>query len=191
MAAEKGTPHLDELAEVLSKTMKSTIENNSNVVITGNPDVAQKNISEYEGKMRVSGMDIFNSPTYISLTSFYPSEKDRDTHNSCGAIMVYLKEEGCELFLRAFGYKEPNEDEDDTMKDGCGKFFEMFLKNFIKDLASAGYGQLVNSEIENHKNVVSFMIDFDKKQFEKLELIFSVKEVKTIAVELTMRPKAR
>jgi hypothetical protein len=146
---------------------------------------------EYEGKLRVVGMDIFNQSTYVAIVSFYESEKLRDEHCACGALIQYILKATAENFFKTLGFKNIDEDDQDKMFECSSKVCKMLAEKIRTEFSSFGYSSLSVSEPETYLNSVPFGVDFNPNQFEKIEVVFEIKKEKIFAVDLTMAMKSK
>ncbi|MFA5089033.1 MAG: hypothetical protein WC552_08405 [Candidatus Omnitrophota bacterium] len=182
----KKDSNLDDPIKCVIEVVKAAFEGKSQAEIAEKPVIEKKNLMEYEGKMRVVGMDAFNEPTYIVTVSFYLSAKAQASHLSCGAFVFYLKQAGAEDLLKSLGYREAEEENEPSMLKGCGEFCKTLVQKFIASLREKGYVELLASPPEAYRNSVPFGIDFSLDQFELGRTIFSLKGSKTMVVDITM-----
>ena len=89
------------LADKFAKHLDQFCETELDIVFTKDPQAEEKNIIEYEGKMRVDGMTKFNGPCYISALNVYQSEKDLRQQKTCGVIAMFIKEEFAATLFKA------------------------------------------------------------------------------------------
>ena len=175
----------DVLAEVVDKVFKAATPP---VLFSEKPVIQERDIIEYHGKMRVSGMEIFNGPTYISAVNFYPSAKDQQENKACGAVVMYLEEGNSEILLKALGQKNIDEDDNQAILNSCADGCKIISERFKTELTAKGYGDLFLSAPKNYHNYVPPGIDFSLDQYKKYELNFLIKGRKVLAVDLTMAP---
>ena len=55
----------------------------------GQPVVVEKEIIEYDSRMRVFPLEKFNGPAYVSFVNYYLSGKDLQTNNAVGAFIFF------------------------------------------------------------------------------------------------------
>lgn len=186
MAADKGSD-LQRLATILSEVVEKTFQGaNSTLHFSNKPAIEERDIIEYQGRMRVEGMGIFNGPTYISVVNFYRSPKEQKDRKACGAVVVYLKAEYAEMFLKAAGQKNIIEDDEESALSGCGEVCKTIVDSFKEELKAAGYVELVAAPVQNHHNNVPSGVDFSFDQYKKYEIGFMVKGQRALAVDITM-----
>ncbi len=143
-------------------------------------------IIEFEGKMKVIAMDKFNGPTYVSTTSYYASEINKDKHKAVGALILYLEASHSEKILKAFGHKEAVEEDEEKTLEGCAKFSTMIAESFKSELSSRGYSNLVMSESESYRNEVPIGVDFSYDQSELCEVRFMLNRKEFLVFDITM-----
>lgn len=186
MAAEKESALKNmatKLAGIVEKTFKSATPP---INLAENPLVVERYIIEYEGRMRVSGMEIFNGPTFISAINFYRSSKEQEENKACGAIVIYFEAENTEPFLRALGHKNIDEDDVQTVLNACGAVCKTIAERFKSEM---GFSDLILSAPKSFHNYVPSGIDFSYDQYQKFEISFFIKAQKILAVDLTMSGK--
>lgn len=172
------------LAQVVEKHLKETIPDG----YRDQPVLKKKAIVEYEGKLRASGMELFNGATYISVIKYYPSDKAQEARSVCGTLILYLYRAAAEAFLKTMGYRGADDEDEEKMMTTCGKFCETLAREFQKELGQQGYGDLALSAPSNYLNSVPVGIDFRRDQFDQYEISLLFKGEKALIFEMTMAP---
>lgn len=166
--------------------IESTLAKMSGVVPTDQPQTAQKEIIEYEGRMRVTGMEKFNAPSFISVVNYYLSDADLEKHRAKGAMIIYVDSENAGKLFKSLGFP-PTDDEDDvSMMDCCGELCNLVGGGFKNELANLGYANLVMSSPHNYKNTVLEGVEFSTDQETMHEFCFFYWKRKALVVELTL-----
>ncbi len=152
------------------------------------PTMVRKDILEYNGRMRVSGMEKFNGPTYISFINFYKTTKDMQDHKACGAVILYIEDYSVDKMLKALGFSGFDDEDEKAVADICGQFCSMIGDAFRSDLLSKGFIDLIISPPANYRNIVPAGVEFSFDQYEKHELSFSFWNQKVVVVDFSLCP---
>jgi hypothetical protein len=150
------------------------------------PAILERDIIEYDGRMRLSPMEKFNGPAYAAAAVYYLTEKDRKDNVPVGNFVLFVKGEFVEKILKAQGQAKADIDNDELVLENVGKFCEVLSQNFLKELESNGYPGLLQSPVLNYKNVVPEGVPFDYNLFKKQEIIFSYWSEHSIVIEACM-----
>lgn len=169
-----------------SGVIESVLSKMSGIVPTDQPQSKEMDIIEYEGRMRVGGMEKFNAPSFISVVNFYLSTGDRDRHKAKGALVAYVDFENAGKIFNSLGFAIPDDEEDHSMMEACGKFAELLADSLKKELATLGYQDLVMSVPHNYKNSIIEGVEFSADQKIKYEFSFFYWRRKAIVVEITL-----
>jgi len=187
MTAEQGFD-LEATATLLSDVTEKVVKELAEEGLGDKPQIKKKALIEYEGKLRMAGLELFNESMYISAASFHLSDKDMEGHNACGAVVFYLKKEfGADLF-KYVGIRGFDDESDEEMMSTAEGFYSKVADEFQKELGRKGYASLVRSPFSSHYNNASCGVDFPKKEFEICEITRSFKGNVALIMELTMMP---
>ena len=186
MAAERFD--LKNLAGTLAEIVEKSFQGAFPVNFSDKPAIEVRDIIEYDGRMRVSGMEIFNGPTYISAVNFYRSAKEQAEGKACGAIVIYLKEGQLEALLKGAGFKGVDDEDGQSVMNACAELSKTIAVNFKNELKGKGYSELILSSAKSYQNNVPSGIDFSFDQYQKYEISFSIKGEKSLAADLTLSP---
>ena len=177
--------------QVLTTTMLGVIEpvlsKMTGIVATAEPETKELEIVDYEGRLRVSGVEKFNTASYISVINFYLNEKDKQSHKAAkGAMVLYVESENAGKVFKALGFSVPEDEDDTSMMDACGQFCDLLAQGFKTELNRLGYFDLVLSNPDNYRNSVLEGVEFSPDQKIKFEFSFSYWKHKAIIVEVTL-----
>jgi len=186
--AEDKTAYLQEMAGFLKDVIIKEVEAKNESNVLGEPKITKQVIYEYESRMRVTALEKFNSAGYVAGTGFYKTQKNLESHEASGAIVLYVKEEEIEQTFKWFGHKIAEEEEDQCI-DACGKVGALIAEQFKKSLVAHGYAELVSSPTYSFRNTMPAGIDFSFDQYDKYEILFSVKGSPRLAIDVTMTSK--
>ncbi len=176
------------LTSSLTEIVEKLISEKNAVLPTQPTESVLKDIMEYEGRMRVSGMDKFNSPSLIAVTNLYLNEADKQKNKAKGAVVLFMNTEIADKIFKAVGFTVPYDEDDDSMMKLCGQFAQAVVNAFKDRLSSAGYAALIASEPLVYKNNVSEGVAFSPDQVEKQEISFYYFKTKTILIEVSLAP---
>ena len=169
---------LKSFEEILSKV--------TTMVATTSPETKTQEIVEYDNRMRISGMEKFSAPSYISAVNYYLNQGELEKHHAKGVLIVYVDTENASKLYKGLGFQFPDDEDDNSMLEANAKFCQMIAEKFNSELASAGYGSLVMSAPSNYKNNAIEGVEFSPDQKQKQEYSFFYWKRKTIVVEVSM-----
>ena len=178
--------YLEELAGVLKEVVQKMTARTGKINFTGDPKIERRDIIEYQRRMRVSGLEKFNKPAYVSGVSYFRTSKDQEEHKSCGALVLYIEEEFMETLLKALGHTTIDEDTEEALAKKCGEFCLTLAEQFKNEISSQGYNGLVSSEPVSFRNSIPLGLDFSYDQYDKYEVSFSIKNFRVLVAEVTM-----
>jgi hypothetical protein len=182
-AADQG--YLENLAKALAGVVDKNLKTMIADGYRDQPQLKKRAIIEYEGRLRASGMDVFNSATYISYVCYYLSEKAKATHAAAGTLLLYLKKSQADVILKMVGYRGVDLEDEEGMMKTCGEFCNLLAQDFQKELVAKAFPQLIVTAPENFLNSVPIGIDFSKDQFDQYEIGFSFKGERCLVFELS------
>lgn len=176
--------------QVLHTTIVSVVENAfdkmCHVKFGAAPIILEKDILEYNSRMRVFPMEKFNGPAYVATINFYFSPKDLESENAVGTFVLYVKEEIAEKISRALGHGARDAENEDLLLDNCGEFCNVLASGVKKELVGLNYADLTISAPTKHKNTVPEGVQFDYSLFKRQEITFTFWGQKCIVVEACM-----
>ena len=151
------------------------------------PKIEESEIIEYDGKMRVSGMEKFNASSFVSVVNFYLNQGDMQRQQRPrGALVLFFEAENASKFLKAFGMRFADDEDDKSLMDACGQVCEAVAAEFKAELTRKGYVDLVVSKPHNYKNNVIEGVEYSPDQKTKQTISFFYFKTKTITADLTM-----
>lgn len=187
----KNSGDLDEFyiqALLLSKVVTRLLKKQGDIDLYKKPAIAKHPITEFAGRMRVTGVTKFEYKTYISVVNFYLTDQDKDKNKALGAIIIYICENYIVDLLKKLGYPVVDEDDEDALEDAIGTFCNLIAGNFKAGLTQLGYKELAMSHFLAYQNDILNGIAYDKTQTELYELTFTIKGEKWIVIDYTMGP---
>lgn len=176
--------------QVLNTTLMGCIEEilgkMSGVSPTENPSVRTVDIIEYEGRMRVTGMEKFNAPSYVSVVNYYLNQSDLEKHRAKGAVVVFVDAENAGKLYKALGFAVPDDEDESSMLDACGELCNVLGGSFKNELSNMGFIDMSMSAPHNYKNTVMQGVEYSPDQETKQEFSFYYWKRKAIVVEVTL-----
>lgn len=185
MSAEAQS-ELKNIAESLKSLIDNILISQNDLNYTQDPEITERDIIEYESRMRVRGMEKFNAPCYVAATNFYKTQQDLEAHNALGALIIYVEQENAEKLIKALGYKIKNDDdEDEVLPNYSGEFCKTLGEELIKKIGG-NYSSSVLSEPIIGLNTIAEGVEFNYNQYQMYELTFYLWKVKILSVDITL-----
>ncbi len=172
------------IASAVLGSVEGALSNLPGIIPTDSPKTKELEIEEYEGCMKATGVEKFESSSYLSVINYYLSNSDLEHHKPKGTLILYLGSENAGKFYKALGFKVPEDEDDASMLEACGKFCNSLGESFKNKLKESGYGGLVMSIPENYKNSVMGGAEFSAEQATIQEFSFFYWRNKAIVVEV-------
>lgn len=174
------------LAISLADVVKHMFRKTGRTELSGDPLVQRKPVIEYMHRMRVFGMEKFETPTFISSVNYYLTEKDLYEHKTLGTVIIYVEQDYVGRLLRILQYPVIDEDDEDALKDACGTLCNVIAGQFKAEIVNLGYVDLHMSHFSSFRNSAFEGIEFNSFQKEKYEISFFIGQIKRLVVEVTM-----
>ena len=179
----------DVLSSALLTIMKQHLSKASGIQQTKDPDIEATDIVEYEGRMRVSGLEKLNNICYIAAVNFYLTKADADKQQKTkGVLVLYMEMESAGKFFKALEIPFREDEDDASMMEGCGRFAQIVAEGLNKEISAKGYAPLVLSGPTSYKNNVMEGVAISPDQKTKHEIGYFYFKHKAIAVELSLAP---
>lgn len=178
-----------ELTGTLLSVMQQTLAKAGNIPQSQEPNIESKEIEEYDGLMKASGISRFNSICYLSVVNFYLSQADLDKHKGVkGTLIFYIAAENAGKFYKALEIPFSDDEDDASMMVACGKFCQGIADDFKTELTRKGYAELFLSKPRNYKNNVAAGVEFSTDQKTVHEVSFFYFKHKAISADITLAP---
>ncbi|MBF0331252.1 MAG: chemotaxis protein CheX [Candidatus Omnitrophica bacterium] len=176
--------------QVLNTTIMGVVDETfkqmCHVNFSAEPVVTERDIIEYEGRMRVFPMEKFNCPAYVGIVNYYLSQTDMKDKMAVGMFSLFVKEDMLEKFFRAFDRPMSEAEDEAVCLDVIGEMTNILAGNVKNQLRELEYADLFISAPFKYKNVVPEGAQFDYSLFKKQEIIFTLWKEKCVAVEACM-----
>ncbi len=184
--AEKGID-----SEILMSKMMGILESQlskmTGVIATSPPETKEKDIVEYENRIRINGLEKFQAPSYISAINYYLNEADaKRAGKAKGALILYVDVENSGKIYKALGLPFPDDEDDASMMNCNGAFCKIIGDAFKNELVNMGYVDLFMSAPDNYRSSIVDGVEFSLDQKKMLEFSFFYLKRKSIVVELSL-----
>ena len=183
--AEKG---LDpQIATAMIEIMESTLAKVPGIAPSSPPESLEKDIVEYEHRIRVNSFEKFQAPAYISYINFYLSEAEVGRSGKAkGALILYFDIENAGKFYKALGLPFPDDEDDASMMNCNGDFCKILAEALKSKLSDLGYGNLALSAPSSYRSNAVDGVEYSPDQKKLQEMNFFYFKHKIIVIELTL-----
>ena len=171
------------LNTMIMGVVEDTFKQMCHVAFSAEPVVVERDIIEYDGRMRLSPMEKFNGPAYVAVVNYYLSQKHLDAHDAVGTFVLYVKEDMVEKLFKAFGRPASEAEDEANCLDIIGELCNIIGGNFKNELLTLDFIDLTLSSPYKYKNVVPDGAQFDYNLFKKQEISFSFWKERCVVVE--------
>ncbi len=184
--AEKGID-----SEILMSKMMGILESQlskmTGVIATSPPETKEKDIVEYENRIRINGLEKFQAPSYISAINYYLNEADaKRAGKAKGALILYVDVENSGKIYKALALPFPDDEDDASMMNCNGMLCKIIGDAFKNELVNMGYADLFMSAPDNYRSSIVDGVEFSLDQKKMLEFSFFYLKRKSIVVELSL-----
>ena len=186
MPAPDKSPYLSAYADILKELINRIFQKYGKFQFSQDPEIHRRDIMEYQRHMRVSGLEKFNAPAYVAAVSLYRSQKDAEIHHACGVLVVYILDQNLKKFFEAVGITGFDEDDPEAVMKKCVEFSQTIAAEFKQELIHKGYPELFTSPPAASRNTIDEGVEFSFDQYEKAEVGFFVKKVKSLVLDITL-----
>ena len=183
----KQNPELEKFADLLEKgTTALFLERNPEIKFK-TPVKSVKPVIEYNGKLRVDGMEKFNNePTYVSAINYYASKVDMEKKKTLGAIMVYVQQDYMVKMMKLLQYPPVDDENETALEDSCGTLCNIIAGRFKSEISKAGYIELEMSHFVAARNNLVAGVSFCFSEFTKYEILFDIEGAKRLVLETSL-----
>ncbi len=172
-------------SEIIS-IVDDTFEKLYHVVPSAGPGIVEKNIIEYDGRMRLFPMEKFNAPAYVAAFSYHLSQKQLEIVDPAGTFILYVKEDMVEKLFKAFGHSAGEAEDEAKCLDVVGQLGGILAGNLKNRLVEMDCAELFVSSPYTYKNAAPEGVPFDYSLFKKQEISFSFWKEKCIVIEVCL-----
>lgn len=157
---------------------------------TQEPKFREKEIIEYNSRMRVFGLEKFNGPSYISSVNLYRNNGSHDIQNVddvLGTMVLYLEPEAAQKIIKSLGM-EINVNDENMILDNCGEFCNLVAGQYKNKIMEMGYEDLILSAPTNFINDVPGGVRFCYDEYRYYETEFFLWKALALVVAVCMGP---
>lgn len=172
------------LSTMAMEVVKDTFKKMLQVEFSAPPFAVEKNIIEYKSRMRVSPMEKFNAPAYVSYVNFYLSQKDLQAETAVGTFILCVKDVVVEKLSKAFKLSSKDAENENLQMDNVAEFCNILAGNVSNELTKLGYANLFMSAPYKGMNAIPEGVPFDYALYSKQEISFFFWNEKCMVVEL-------
>lgn len=176
--------------QVLNTTVMSVVQDTFykmlHAEMQGEPVFVEKDIIEYDSRMRVFPMEKFNGPCYVAYINFFLSHKVLEEGLVIGSFVLFVKGDVAERLLKAFGRPLKDAEDESILFDNIGEFCNILAGHVKNELTNLGYADLTISPPTISKNSVESGVPFDYALYRKHEISFQFWGQKCIVIEVCM-----
>jgi hypothetical protein len=177
---------LEPIAKGLQETLQTLLAGKG-IEFSRDPEFVQRDIIEFDSRMRVAGMEKFNGPCYITGVNLYQSEQDKKNNNSHGAVLFYIEAEAADKFFKKLGYKVKSQEEEAYLENAA-LFCNLAMDAFKPALVTMGISTLAFSEPIKALNDIAEGVDFHYGEYNYYEIgIYTFKQ-KMLVATITLAP---
>ncbi|MBF0523331.1 MAG: hypothetical protein HQL24_09800 [Candidatus Omnitrophica bacterium] len=178
------------IATTLIGCVKKVLESRFNFSFSKDSEYSQKDIIEYNSRMKASGLEKFNAPCHVAAINFYQSPGHMTSHDPFGAVIFYISALVMDRFYWPLGFKSPKDDEEeDRFLDDCaGELAKLITEQLKTDLSALGYKNLTLSEPLKAKNSIMEGVEFNYNERKFYEVSFYLWKQKALVVDISLAP---
>lgn len=171
---------------MIISVVEDTFKQMCHVAPSAEPVAGEKDIIEYDGRMRLFPMEKFNAPAYVAIVNYYLSPKHLEAKDAVGTFILYFKEDLVERLFKAFGRSASESENEQACLDVVGDLCQVIAENLKKQILALDLADLTLSAPYKYKNAVLEGAQFDYNLFKKQEVAFSFWKEKCVVVEACM-----
>ncbi len=183
----KQNTDLENFAKLLVAGTTKLFEERGGVTFAKAPTLALKGIIEYQGRMRVDGMEKFNNePAIGSTVNFFANAQEMAKNKTLGALVVLVDQGYLPRLMKTLQYPAFDDEDENALMDSCGTLCNIIAGKFKSEILAAGYIDLEMSAFNNFRNNPITGIDFCFAEYSKYEISFLLDNEKHLVLEITM-----
>lgn len=175
------------IATTLMGCVQETCEQMCKASFSQDPEYVEKNIIEYNSRMRTFGLEKFNAPCFVAAINFYENKKMFDLGDSCGVLVLYVEEMFAGTLLKELA---PGMDLGDEaiVLDCCGELCNVIAGQFKNEIKTYGFSDLTISAPMKYANDIPQGVNFHYSETKFYETSYFIKKEKALVVDITLAP---
>lgn len=182
----------DIISKSIIDSAKESFQAMKTPPMTNDPVIVESEIIEYQGRLRVIGVDKFKAPCYIVASSFYNDETNKENEkNACGTLIICIKEDQAIRLLNGLGQSDFDEDDPEAMMTECDALLDNYAKKLLSALSRSGYKSLIRADSVRDKNSIPEGVDFPSKQYHFVEVQFELWREMCLTIAAVFDPSAK
>lgn len=174
------------IADSLKQLVEDTLVKKCNAGLTEDTAVEEREIIEYDGRMRVGSLEKFNGPCYTVGFNFFSSEGDQNKGLATGTIIYFVEEESVERLLKSLEFRGFDEEDQGFVLEHLGQFFQSVSQDYAERMSTMGYGRLLVSDPTASKNNLPDGMTIPVNSSHYHELSFYLWKKKAMVIDLVM-----
>ncbi|MBP9855548.1 MAG: hypothetical protein KBD53_11835 [Candidatus Omnitrophica bacterium] len=174
------------VADALKNFLESTLKAKCNLEFSSPAQLSEREIIEYNSRIRVDGLEKFNGPCYVFGMNYYSSEANQKKDEAAGTLIMFIEEECVERFLKSLGHRGFDEDDQTFVLDKLGEFCKTMAQEFSQNLQSLGYSGLIVSDVSKGKNNLADGLSFPYDRYNYQEIAISIWKKKAMVADIIM-----
>ena len=168
--------------------VEAALSKATNLSFSSPPTFVEKQIIEYDSRMRVFGLEIFEGGCYICPINFYLNEQDMKSDRPCGAFILYIGEANVGRLLIGLGHKKVDDDDPEAVLNVFADFCKSLADSFQKEMTKHGSPALIlPATAQKFQNYVHDGINFHYDEYSKYEVSFYLWKEKVMVIDITMK----
>lgn len=176
------------VADALKSLVEQTLEQKLGLELSGESTVDEREIIEYNSRMRVGGLEKFNGPCYVCAVNYYGSEQSQASDEAAGTVIFYFEESNAEKILKALDHRGFDEDDEKFVLKHLGEFGQSLSQDFAQRLEDLGYKRLLLSDVSKDKNNIAQGMAFPYNRYNYHEIGFHLWNKKILVASVTLAP---
>ena len=173
----------EKLKTIMVNSVQNTLTSMCNVEFSQEPEFEERDIIEYNSKMRTFGLEKFNGPCYLASINFYENKKRFDAKDASGVVVTYIEEETASDFLKSLG-AGMDEDDPELILDTTGEICNVISGEIKTEMVNQlGYATpaIISAPIKA-KNDIDNGVDFAFNEQTYCEASFYIKKNKAVVL---------
>ena len=179
--------HGQAIAQALQTTLETALEK-LGLNLTQDSEIEEREVIEYNSRMRVFGLEKFNGPCYIFGFNFYKDSQTQEAKQTNGAFVLFFEEESIEKILKKLGHRAFDEEDEAFVLENLGVFGKQLAETFAAALSSVGYTSLLVSDPMSYKNSIPEGMDFPYSVYKYQELSLYLWDKKVVVADAIIAP---